>query len=110
MSSLWRLRGCPPKVVDLTSNCRRSQAAAAKLANLTSISSEGLMVDRLRLFTSSHHSFQPETSGYSVNVAMFTRSCLAEDDTLITQLFVKTEIVKLRRQSERWKQQRWKQR
>ncbi|CAF2039943.1 hypothetical protein YC2023_106402 [Brassica napus] len=51
-----------------------------------------------------HHSFQPETSGYSVHVAMFTRSCLAEDDTLITQLFVKTEIVKLRRQSERWKQ------
>ncbi|CAN7110393.1 unnamed protein product, partial [Brassica rapa subsp. narinosa] len=40
-------------LVDLTSNCRRSQAAAAKLANLTSISSEGLMVDRLRLFTSS---------------------------------------------------------
>ncbi|KAG5394408.1 hypothetical protein IGI04_024371 [Brassica rapa subsp. trilocularis] len=71
MSSLWRLRGCLPPLP-------RSQAAAAKLANLTSISSEG------------HHSFQPETSGYSVHVAMFTRSCLAEDDTLITQLFVKT--------------------
>ncbi|KAG5382880.1 hypothetical protein IGI04_034350, partial [Brassica rapa subsp. trilocularis] len=83
MSSLWRLRGCLPPLP-------RSQAAAAKLANLTSISSEGLMVDRLRLFTSSHHSFQPETSGYSVHVAMFTKSCLAEDDTLITQLFVKT--------------------
>ncbi|KAF3538140.1 hypothetical protein F2Q69_00025345 [Brassica cretica] len=47
-----------------------------------------------------NHSFQPETSGYSVHVAMFTRSCLAEDDTLITQLFVKREIEETIREME----------
>ncbi|WZZ16602.1 hypothetical protein YC2023_109691 [Brassica napus] len=46
-------------------------------------------VAETKLPSQPNHSFQPETSGYSVHVAMFTRSCLAEDDTLITQLFVK---------------------
>ncbi|KAH0911451.1 hypothetical protein HID58_034772, partial [Brassica napus] len=91
MSSLWRLRDCLPPLP--RPSFLRNQDLKPRQPISLLFSSEGLMVDRLRLFTSSNHSFQPETSGYSVHVAMFTRSCLAEDDTLITQLFVKRNVL-----------------